>query len=235
MKSKKENQKVEKGKPEIKKTVKNERVILWQDTPKIEELKNKLNELLPFSDKVVKAYHNLPFADDKAGFYDIIANTNERAKVYLKGTLPDKVEISGLSVNKAKVLQMGLIEVDGMAEFMRDQEAFLSAGGMNYQQYFKHEGKAIVIDSIVFSKFEALNTIAAINPAEIDLHNKWLHFLTTINEFATLMKKEHGIMILPVPLGPVIIGLIARLDKENKLIINKDAFQMIAKKLRNKE
>lgn len=211
-----------------------EKIILWRNESEIETLKNKLNGILPFAEKLVNSYHQLPFADEKAGFYDIIANTNERAKVYLKGTLPDKVEISGLSVNKAKVLSMGLLEVDGMAAFSKALDEFTNAGGMNLHTYFKHAEKAVIIDPLVWQKFEDSHTIAAVSDVEKELYHKWFDFLTNINEFAEFMKKEHGIMILPVPIGPVILGLIARLDKENKLIINKDAFQMITKKIKIK-
>ena len=228
------NQKPVKEKKVIVPQGNNEKIILWQDTPKIEELKTKLAELLPLAIKVVNAYNALPFKEDSTVWYDILANTNERAKVYLKGTLPDKVEISGLSVNKAKVLSMGLLEVDGMAAFSKALDEFTSAGGMNLHTYFKHAEKAVIIDPLTWQKFVDLHTIAAVSDVEKELYHQWSDFLTTINKFATFMKREHGIMLLPVPLGPIIVGLIARLNSDNQLIINKDAFAMLTKKIRNK-
>lgn len=228
MKEKKVSDKVEK-----RITSKNEPIILWRDEAAISELKSKLDALMPFTERLIQSYHKLPFSEESTLFYDVLANTTAKAQSHLKNTLPDKMDIAGVTLNKAKVLQLGLIEVDGMVEFNKALDEFTTAGGMNYHTYFKHVEKAVIIDSIVFSKFEALNTIAAITPEEIELFNKWQNFLTNINEFATFIKK-YNLNILPVALGPLIIIQIARLDKENKLIINKDAFQMLAKRLRNK-
>jgi hypothetical protein len=217
--------------PESKNNV--NKIVLWRDEAKINELKKKLNEILPFAEKVVKCYHKLPFASDQVGFYDILSNTTAKAQNHLKNTLPDKVEISGLSVNKAKVLSMGLLEVEGLSDFTKALESFNDIGGNAYQQYFKHSEKTVIIDPLAWQEFEDRNTIAAITPDEIEIFNKMDHFLNEIHEFSSFIKK-HGINIHPVPLGPIYPVMIAKLDLQNKMIVNHTVFASIAKKLRNR-
>jgi hypothetical protein len=216
------------------KKVKDEPIILYQDVPQIQSLKHDLNELLPLAQKVCESYNRLPFAVKDAGFYDIISNTSVNAKTYLIRSLPDQVEISGLSFNKAKVVELGLIEVEGLADCNSAVVNFKSAGGEALQTYFEHKDGTAIINPVAWKAFENRHMISVNSESERELYNKLQNFLVTVEAFHQFMKSKYGVIVV-IGRGMVDIGQFCIIDPQKGLIIKPAVFAGLIKRARSKQ
>jgi hypothetical protein len=215
------------------KKVKDEPIILYRNGPEIDSLKHDLNELLPFAQKVCEAFHKLPFAVEDAGFYDIISNTSVNANTYLIRTLPDTVEIPGVMVNKQKMIESGMYECPGLAEFNSALTNFKAQSGDQFQSYFRHTNGTAEIDPLTWGAFERRHTISADSPEAKELYRKMTNFFTTIESFHSYMLKTYNTPVLMRGLANY--GQFCIVDNEKKLVIKPLVFASLIKRARSKQ
>jgi hypothetical protein len=214
------------------KKVKDEPIILYRNGPEIDSLKHDLNELLPFAQKVVEAYHKLPFATETT-FFDIISNTGVNANTYLIRTIPDTAEIPGVVMNKQKMIESGMYECPNLAEFNSALTNFKAQSGEQYQTYFRHANGTAEIDPLTWGAFERRHTISASDPESKELYNKMTNFFAVIEAFHSYMLKTYNTPVLMRGLANY--GQFCIVDNEKGLVIKPLVFASLIKRARSKQ
>ena len=142
-------------------------VVLFRDEAMITDMVNKLNGVIPHAQRVVDAYFKLQFIkpEENPSFFDIMSNTEERAKQYIRDNTPDTVNVAGLTLNKAKFAQF--LELEGMDQYAMAKEAFRASGGDGLTSYLKIENKAVEISEEALQRYADRYIIKAETPEDL--------------------------------------------------------------------
>ncbi len=208
-------------------------VVLFRDEAMITDMVNKLNGVIPHAQRVVDAYFKLPFIkpEENPSFFDIMSNTEERAKQYIRDNTPDTVNVAGLTLNKAKFAQF--LELEGMDQYAMAKEAFRASGGDGLTSYLKIENKAVEISEEALQRYADRYIIKAETPEDIEMYYLWQGWVEATNSFSTYMRKKRDMLVL-TPNGTHIPNASAflRLDKTNTLVVNHITFQAAQRQLK---
>jgi len=201
-------------------------VVLFRDEGMISDMVNKLNSAIPLAQGVVDAYYKLPFIkpEETPSLFDIVSNTEERAKQYIRDNTPDTVNVAGLTLNKAKFAQF--LELEGMDLYGRAKEAFRTSGGDGLLSYLKVENKTVMISEEAIQRYSERYVIKAETPEDLEMYQLWHDWVEATDKFSNYMRKKRNLIVLAVN-GTHIPNASAflRLDKTNRLIVNHITFQ----------
>lgn len=201
-------------------------IVLFRDEGMITDMVNKLNGVIPQAQRVIDAYYKLPFIkpEETPSLFDIMSNTEERAKQYIRDNTPDTVNVAGLTLNKAKFAQF--LELDGMDLYARAKEAFRASGGEGLASYLKVENKTVVISEEALRRYSDRYVIRAETPEDLEMYDLWQGWVEATDKFSTYMRKKRDMLVL-TPNGTHLPNASAflRLDKTYRLAVNHITFQ----------
>lgn len=149
------------------------KILLSQDTAKIQTMKAKLQEVLSYLQRILELYYAFPFKKFNDTIEDIIEGVSEQCRNYIQASLP--AELKG--TNAANVIKLdGSDEIESLILAVKN-------GNSQYLNFFKVRNKQAVIDQAEFDKYvlscsvyledpEVLNLLAALLEAAQAL-DKW--------------------------------------------------------------
>lgn len=214
---------------------KNEPIILWRDEAQINDMRQRLENLLPLGEQMVRAYLKFPFANPEIDFHNVYANTEEQAKAYIRQNTPDTLNVAGLTLNKVKFSEF--LELEGMNAFYDSKEAFRAAGGEGLVSYFTLTRQSrtsddihLEIDSAVYERYRDRYTISVRTEEDRKLYDLWQRWVETTQAFSDLMR-EKGFTVIGINGTQVYSSGFLRLDDQNRIKINPQAFQAVQKNI----
>jgi hypothetical protein len=204
-----------------------ETIILHRDEPRIQEMEAKLNELLPYAERLVIEYGKLPYAQPEANISHILNNTGTDAKAYRLSLIPDEMQIAGLKLNKQRAAQF--FDLPSSTDFDQALNECKSRELEKYQAYFKIVDGICILNDSAMNLFIEQHSVIVKTPDEIEMYQIWQNFLTSAMEFDRYLRKRADLILMD-HLSPIRIDRYA-LPSEKGLRINHSVFAMLKKKI----
>jgi hypothetical protein len=174
----------------MKKT--NEPIILWQDSAKIEEMQFSLENLVQVAQNCVDKFFemNLP-GTEKIDLYSIINNSTALVEQHIRSRIPESLELSGLKLNREKVISSGFYSLPGWDSYKEALEKFRTHPANEFLNYFKLENKIVSIDAELLDLFKSKHQIVASTPDELSLVQIWQQYINSLSNLEAVMEKYH--------------------------------------------